>query len=219
MTGCIYLACLIVTIAAVAMALQVSLPQISSSFQVIGTSDDPKSVAINAILLGSVLIVISTIINARGIKLLALINNIGVFTELIGIVVLIVLLFLRRVRSPAEAVVHFKNAGSAVNSFPDLTILLAATALPASYVLYGFDTAVTLAEGTPVSLKKTNITTYRIAAICSGSCINSSKLTVLNARFGNNIYCFYRVTIIKTCKCCLVALLIKNLILIYFRTS
>ena len=71
MTGWIYLACLITTIAAVAMALQVSLPQISSSFQIIGTSTDAKSVAMNAILLGSILIVISTIINARGIKLLA----------------------------------------------------------------------------------------------------------------------------------------------------
>jgi amino acid transporter len=86
MTGWIYLACLIVTIAAVAMALQVSLPQISSSFQIIGTSNDPKSVAMNAILLGSILIVTSTIINARGIKLLALINNIGVFAELVGII-------------------------------------------------------------------------------------------------------------------------------------
>src|SRR6195952_274077 len=113
MTGWIYLACLITTIAAVAMALQVSLPQISSSFQVIGTSDDPKSVAVNAILLGSILIVISTIVNARGIKLLAMINNIGVFAELVGIILLIVLLFLHKVRSPIEAVVHIKYIGSA----------------------------------------------------------------------------------------------------------
>lgn len=148
MTGWIYLSCLVVTIAAVAMALQVSLPQISSSFQFIGTSDDAKSVALNAILLGSILIVISTIINARGIKLLALINNIGVFTELIGIIMLIVLLFLKRVRSPAEAVVHINTTGSGFNAFPDGSILLAATALTASYVLYGFDTAGTLAEET-----------------------------------------------------------------------
>jgi urea carboxylase system permease len=154
MTGWIYLACLIVTLAAVAMALQVSLPQISASFQIIGTSSDPKSIAINAILLGSILIVISTIVNARGIKLLAVINNIGVFTELIGIVVLIVLLFLRRVRSPAEAVVHIKHAGAVVTSFPDLTIFMAATALTASYVLYGFDTAGTLAEETHDPRKK-----------------------------------------------------------------
>jgi urea carboxylase system permease len=154
MTGWIYLACLIVTIAAVAMALQVSLPQISSSFQIIGTSDDPTSVAINAILLGSILVIISTIVNARGIKLLALINNIGVFTELVGIVLLIVLLFLHRVRSPVEAVVHIKNNGSGFKAFPDITILMAATALTASYVLYGFDTAGTLAEETHDPRKK-----------------------------------------------------------------
>jgi urea carboxylase system permease len=154
MTGWIYLACLIVTIAAVAMALQVSLPQISNSFQIIGNSNDAKSVAVNAILLGSVLIIISTLVNARGIKLLALINNIGVFTELIGIVLLIILLFLNRVRSPIDAVVHIKNAGSFFNAFPGVKIFFAATALTASYVLYGFDTAGTLAEETHDPRKK-----------------------------------------------------------------
>jgi len=154
MTGWIYLACLVVTIAAVAMALQVSLPQISSSFQIIGSSTDPKSVAINAILLGSILVIISTIVNARGIKLLATINNIGVFTELVGIVLLIFLLALHKVRTPVEAVVHIKNAGSGFKSFPDLSILMAATALTASYVLYGFDTAGTLAEETLDPRKK-----------------------------------------------------------------
>jgi urea carboxylase system permease len=154
MTGFIYLACLITSIAAVAMALQVSLPQISNSFQIIGNSNDAKSVAINAIFLGSILIVISTIVNARGIKLLAMINNIGVFAELLGIVFLIVLLFLNRVRSPINAVVHIKDAASAFKSFPDLSTLMAATALTASYVLYGFDTAGTLAEETHDPRKK-----------------------------------------------------------------
>ncbi len=150
MTGWIYLACLVTTIAAVAMALQVSLPQISSSFQIVGTSSDAKSVALNAILLGSILIVISTLINARGIKLLALINNIGVFAELIGIIFLIVLLYLNKVRSPIEAVVQ----NNEFKSFPDVTILMAAAAMTASYVLYGFDTAGTLAEETHDPRKK-----------------------------------------------------------------
>ena len=152
MTGWIYLACLVTSIAAVAMALQVSLPQISNSFQIIGSSDEPRSVALNAIFLGSILIVTSTIINARGIRLLALINNIGVFAELVGIIILIVLLYLSKVRSPIEAVVHIKSMG--YKSFPDVTTLLAATALTASYVLYGFDTAGTLAEETHDPRKK-----------------------------------------------------------------
>ena len=67
---------------------------------------------------------------------------------------LIVLLFLNRVRSPIEAVVHIKYTGSAFNTFPDVTILMAATALTASYVLYGFDTAGTLAEETHDPRKK-----------------------------------------------------------------
>jgi urea carboxylase system permease len=154
MTGWIYLACLVTTIAAVAMALQVSLPQISDTFQIIGMASDPKSVAMNAILLGSMLIVTSTVINARGIKLLALINNIGVFAELLGIILLIVLLFINKVRSPIEAVVHFNYTGSGFTSFPDVSILMAATALTASYVLYGFDTAGTLAEETLDPRKK-----------------------------------------------------------------
>jgi urea carboxylase system permease len=148
MTGWIYLACLITTIAAVAMALQVSLPQISGSFQVIGVSSDAKSVALNAILLGSILIVISTIINAKGIKLMAAVNNIGVFAELAGIIFLIVFLFLCRTRSPTDAVVHINYTGSGFESFPGVSVLMAATALTASYVLYGFDTAGTLAEET-----------------------------------------------------------------------
>jgi amino acid transporter len=100
------------------------------------------------------LIVISTIINARGIKLLAVINNIGVFAELVGIILLIVLLFLKRVRSPIEAVVNIKYTGSGFDGFPDVSIFLAATALTASYVLYGFDTAGTLAEETHDPRKK-----------------------------------------------------------------
>ncbi len=147
-TGWIYLACLITSIAAVAMALQVSLPQISGSFQLIGSSGDARSVAVNAILLGSILIVASTIVNAKGIRLVAVINNMGVFTELVGIILLIVLLFANKLRSPVEAVVHVTTTGTGTGGFPDLSIMMAATALTASYVLYGFDTAGTLAEET-----------------------------------------------------------------------
>ena len=144
MTGWIFLACLVTTIAAVALALQVSLPQIAGSFQLIGDRTIPEDAAVNAILLGTVLIAASTLINARGIRLLAMLNNAGVFAELIGIVVLLVLLFYHALRSPAEAV-----AISAVTQgSTGFSSLVAAAALTASYVLYGFDTAGSLAEET-----------------------------------------------------------------------
>ena len=144
MTGWIYLACLVTTISAVALALQVSLPQVSDWFQFIGDRHNPSDAAVNAILLGSVLILISTYINSRGIRLLATLNNIGVFAELAGIVLLIGLLLYHAVRSPAEAVALHSADGGAVTFAP----LVAAAALTASYVLYGFDTAGSLAEET-----------------------------------------------------------------------
>ncbi len=143
MTGWIFLSCLVTTIAAVALALQVSLPQIAGSFQLIGDRTVPEDAAVNAILLGTVLIAASTLINARGIRLLAMLNNAGVFAELIGIVILLGLLLYHALRSPAEAV-----AISAVTPSTGFSSLVAAAALTASYVLYGFDTAGSLAEET-----------------------------------------------------------------------
>jgi urea carboxylase system permease len=149
-TGWIYLACLITTLAAVALALETSLPQISTSLQLVGTVHNIHDVALNAVVLGCILIAISTVINSMGIRLLATINNIGVFAELAGIIILIILLALHAVRNPLAAVV-FAEGNSSVNdagSTFGMNTLLAACALTAGYVLYGYDTAGSLAEET-----------------------------------------------------------------------
>ena len=149
-TGWIYLACLITTLAAVALALQTSLPQISTVFQLIGNVHNFHDVALNAILLGCILIALSTLINSKGIRLLANINNIGVFAELAGIIILIVLLTFHAVRGPLDAVV-FAEGNTSVNDLGSpfgIHALLATCALTAGYVLYGFDTAGSLAEET-----------------------------------------------------------------------
>src|SRR5436305_5213961 len=89
MVGWIYIVGAIVTIAAVAVDWQVVLPQISTSFQFAGHAADAgltstKGGAQNALLLGGILVVITTIINMLGVKLMARINNIGVTAELVG---------------------------------------------------------------------------------------------------------------------------------------
>jgi urea carboxylase system permease len=148
-TGWIFLACLVTTLAAVALALQASLPQISTWFQLVGNVHNIHDVALNAIILGCILIALSTLINSSGIRLLATINNIGVFAELAGIIILIVLLALYAVRSPLDAVVFAD--GNSINdpgSSFGIHKLLATCALTAGYVLYGFDTAGSLAEET-----------------------------------------------------------------------
>src|ERR1700751_2962062 len=97
MTGWIYIVGAIVTIAAVAVDWQVVLPQITTGLQFLGTSADAGSTltkggAQNALLLGTILIAITTIINMLGVKLMSRINNVGVMAELIGSSILVILL-------------------------------------------------------------------------------------------------------------------------------
>ena len=144
LTGWIYLACLIVTLAAVALAMQSALPPLWSGFQIVATGE-ARDTAVNAVLLGCMLLTASTFINAFGVRLLAAINNAGVISELAGVVVLILLLARHAVRPMSDAVLPTmgRGTGSAyVGPF------LAAAALTASYVMYGFDTAGSLAEET-----------------------------------------------------------------------
>ena len=145
MAGWIYLACLVVTLAAVALALQTTLPQISPAFQLVGQAADPLAGAKNAVLLGCALIALTTLVNAVGVRLLAFINNLGVFSELFGVIFLIGLLGANAVRGPA---VVLDTAARGVGEPLGYLFPLLGASLMASYVMYGFDTAGTLAEET-----------------------------------------------------------------------
>ncbi len=91
----------VVTISAVALAHQVTLPQIWSGFQLVGDGSGPTDFAVNAVIMGSVLIVFTTVVNALGVKLMARINSSGVFIELMAAVLIIVLLAFAIRNSPA----------------------------------------------------------------------------------------------------------------------
>ncbi len=145
LTGWVYLASSVISLAAVALALQTTLPQIAPIFQLIGDGSNPTDRARNAVLLGCVLIGLTTVINAAGVRLMARINNVGVFTELVGVVLLIVLLLSRCRRGPEILVQTLNRDGT--GSLGWLSPFLAAAVMP-SYVMYGFDTAGTLAEET-----------------------------------------------------------------------
>src|SRR5918997_1137519 len=90
----------IVTISAVALAYQLTLPQIWSEFQIYGDGSGKYDFAANAVILGTVLIVFTTVINALGVKLMSRINSTGVFIELIAAVLLIILLAANITRGP-----------------------------------------------------------------------------------------------------------------------
>jgi amino acid transporter len=143
MAGWVYLSGSIISLAAVALALQATLPQIAPVFQFIGDASDRSDSAANAVLLGCLLIGLTTAINSVGVRLMARINNVGVMAELIGVTILIGLLAVNIRRSPS---ILFDGHGRGAGQAGGYVGPFLAAALMASYVMYGFDTAGTLGD-------------------------------------------------------------------------
>jgi urea carboxylase system permease len=140
--GWVMLIAQIVTVAAAAIALQVVLPTLWSGFQLVGSDPSLTSSdgATNAVVLGALLIVATTIVNAVGVRAMARINSVGVTCELVGVAALIVLLLTHAERGPG-AVTHQTGAGGGLAAF-------IVSALMAAYVMVGFDSAGELSEET-----------------------------------------------------------------------
>ncbi|HWT22380.1 MAG TPA: APC family permease [Solirubrobacteraceae bacterium] len=143
LAGWMMLTASIVTIAAVALAYQITLPQISDFFQFYGDGTGTYDFAANAVILGTVLIVFTTVVNAYGVKLMARINSTGVFIELVAAVLLIIALLVNVTRGPG-VVFETQGRGDAWE-LGYLGAFLAAS-LASAYVMYGFDTASSLGE-------------------------------------------------------------------------
>jgi urea carboxylase system permease len=135
----------IVTISAAAIAMQVSLPQVWSGFQLVGTDTSLSSPdgTKNAVILGICLLVFTTVINSISIKITSIINSVGVCCELVGVALLIILLFTRAERGP-QVVLHHTGLDSHTGYFVPLLV----SSLMAAYVLVGFDSAGELSEET-----------------------------------------------------------------------
>jgi urea carboxylase system permease len=150
MAGWIILLGSIVTVAAVAVAYQVILPQISPKFEIVGTSADaglyttPEG-AKNAVILAILLVIFTTAVNCIGVKLMARINNVGVMVELIGASLLIIFLAFHIQRGPG-VIMHTNGTGAGLKLGYFGAFLIAS--LVSCYVFYGFDTAGSLAEET-----------------------------------------------------------------------
>src|ERR1700678_1733253 len=82
--GWLMLTASIVTLSAVALALQLNLPRLWSGFQIVGDGTGAYDSATKAVILGTALIFFSTLVNALGVRLMAMINSAGVFVELIA---------------------------------------------------------------------------------------------------------------------------------------
>jgi urea carboxylase system permease len=147
--GWIMMVASIVTVAAVAIAWQIILPQISTHFQFVGDGTGSHDFAENAVILGLVLITFTTTVNILGVRLMSRINNVGVAAELIGAAVLIVLLAIHTTRGP-QVVTETFGTGPGLPGYGTIgygAAFLIGAIMPA-YVMYGFDTAGSLAEET-----------------------------------------------------------------------
>lgn len=133
----------IVVVTAAALALQVVLPSIWSGFQIVGGDPNPttSSGAANAALLGCLLLVVTTVVNVVDIRVMSLVNSIGVTCELIGIAVLSLLLLTHRKHGTHVLLTTGHTGGGYAGLF-----LIAS--FSAAYVLVGFDSAGEMSEET-----------------------------------------------------------------------
>jgi urea carboxylase system permease len=144
-SGWLMLTASIVTLSAVVLALQLNLPRLWSGFQIVGNGSGAYDFATNAVVLGTVLILFTTVVNALGVRLMAMINSAGVFIELIAACLIAILLAVHIRRGPE--VFFSTNGYGAGKSFGYLGDFLVAS-LASGYVMYGFDTASSLGEET-----------------------------------------------------------------------
>jgi urea carboxylase system permease len=135
----------IISVAAIAIALQSVLPEVWSGFQLVGGDPSPTSPtgALNAIVLGSICIAVCVVIASFGVTKMAMITRVGVSVEITGVLLVIVLLFAHAHRGPSVVFQTNGVQGHGSYVFPFL-----ASMLMAAYVMYGFDSAAELSEET-----------------------------------------------------------------------
>jgi amino acid transporter len=91
-------------------------------------------------------LVITTLINAYGVRLLAILNNIGVATEILGMFVFAVLLLVFANVQPVSVLTSFEGSEVAQNGNIPATFALGF--FMAAFIVFGFDTAGTFGEET-----------------------------------------------------------------------
>jgi urea carboxylase system permease len=138
MIGWFYLAATLLTVTAVAFTLPLTLSPIFG-----WTLDAPTEVKIALVTL-----IATTVLNIAGVKVLSLINNIGVVAEILGMFVFAIILLI--VGHHQSLGVFFNTAGTQHTPGSGagyLGVFLAAMFM-SLFVIYGFDTAGSLGEET-----------------------------------------------------------------------
>jgi urea carboxylase system permease len=148
-TGWFYFWAQVVTVTAVAVIVAYVIDGIhgpTNADVAFLDSPDPTGLTTMFTFISLATLVITTLINAYGVRLLSALNNIGVGTEILGMVVFaLILLFFANNNSPA---ILFDTAGTEAATGGQYLPAFALGMFMALFVVYGFDTAGTFGEET-----------------------------------------------------------------------
>jgi urea carboxylase system permease len=136
-TGWIYLIAGILTVTAVVVTLPLT---ILPALQNMGWHLDAASLH-DQIVVAAITLALITILNIYSVKLVSVINNTGVFFEIVGMVVFAIVMLIVHRHQPISVVTN--SAGIHVGFGPFFAAMFMSL-----FVIYGFDTASTLAEET-----------------------------------------------------------------------
>jgi len=141
-TGWIYLFAGILTVTAVVATLPIALiPALNNLGWTSLGAGSPSTQLHTSLVVALITLVVITVLNIYGVKLVALINNTGVLFEILGMFVFALILLIFHHHQGASIITNSAGIGVKPSTF------LAAMFM-SLFVIYGFDTASTLAEET-----------------------------------------------------------------------
>ncbi len=144
-TGWFYFWAQVITVSAVAVIVGYVIAGFTGGGQEFLDSPSPLGANMHTFIALTALLV-TTMINAFGVRLLSILNNIGVATEILGMLVFaIVLLVFANHQSPA---IIFDMAGTDAANNGNVLATFALGMYMSIFILYGFDTAGTFGEET-----------------------------------------------------------------------
>ncbi len=139
-TGWVYLFAGIITVTAVDVTIPIVLIPLLNNLGVNIPNNTQSQIIIAALVLAS-----TTLLNIYGVRLVAIVNNTGVVFEILGMVVFALILLIFYHHQPANVIFDTSSLGSGFGS--QAGTFLAAMFM-SLFVIYGMDTASTLAEET-----------------------------------------------------------------------
>jgi len=142
-TGWIYFWAGVLTTTAVAITVPLVM---SSIFGFVLTDPSPIGIVNNLVFWSVIVLVSTTVINAVGVRLLTIINNIGVAAEILAMLVFAVILLIFFNHQPVSVLTQTAGVEASTGGwyFPVFMVAM----FMALFVVYGFDTAGTFGEET-----------------------------------------------------------------------